>query len=113
LLVEARVRPGDIAFLHPGARAVVKFTAYDFAIYGGLNANVEHISADTITDEKGESYYLVRARTDESYFGPKAAPLPLISGMTVNVDILPGNKTVLEYLLKPVLRANEMAVEER
>lgn len=113
LVVEARVRPGDIAFLHPGARAVVKFTAYDFAIYGGLNANVEHISADTITDEKGESYYLVRARTDESYFGPEAAPLPIIPGMTVNLDILTGKKTVLEYLLKPVLRAKEMALKER
>lgn len=112
LLVEARVRPGDIAFLHPGARAMVKFTAYDFAIYGGLNAKVEHISADTITDEKGESYYLVRARTDESHFGPNAAPLPIIPGMTVNVDILTGKKTVLEYLLKPVLRAKEMALKE-
>jgi adhesin transport system membrane fusion protein len=112
LLVEARVRPGDIAFLHPGARAVVKFTAYDFAIYGGLDANVEHISADTITDEKGESYYLVRARTDASHFGPEAEPLPIIPGMTVNVDILTGKKTVLEYLLKPVLRAKELALKE-
>jgi adhesin transport system membrane fusion protein len=113
LLVEARIRPGDIAFLHPGAKATVKFTAYDFAIYGGLAAEVEHISADTITGEQDESYYLVRVRTNESHLGPIDNPLPIIAGMTTNVDILTGKKTVLDLLLKPVLRAKEMALRER
>lgn len=113
LLVEARVRPADIAFLHPDQHAIVKFSAYDFAIYGGLDAVVEHISADTISDEKGESFYLVRVRTDRSYLGTDTDPLPIIPGMVGSVDILTGKKTVLSYLMKPVLRARERAFTER
>lgn len=113
LLVEARVRPQDIAFLSPGQKAVVKFSAYDFAIYGGLEGRVEQISADTITDEQGESYYLVKVRTDKAHLGTDDAPLPIIPGMVGTVDILTGKKTVLSYLLKPVLRARERALTER
>lgn len=113
LLLEAQVRPADIAFLHPGQRAVVKFSAYDFAIYGGLQANVEHISADTINDERGDSYYLVRVRTEKSFLGTEQNPLPIIPGMVGTVDILTGKKTVLNYLLKPVLRAKGRALTER
>jgi adhesin transport system membrane fusion protein len=113
LLVEAQVRPADIAFLRPGLKAIVKFSAYDYAIYGGLDAKLEHISADTITDEEGNAFYLVRVRTDQSYLGSEAKPLPIIPGMTATVDILTGKKTVLEYLLKPVLRARERALRER
>ena len=113
LLIEAKISPRDIAFLRPNLQATVKFTAYDFTIYGGLDAKLEQISADSITDEKGNSFYLVQLRTDKSYLGPKTNPLPIIPGMIASVDILTGKKTVLSYLLKPVLRAKHMALRER
>jgi len=113
LLVEAHVRPSDIAFLRPDQNAEVKLTAYDYAIYGGLTAKLEHISADTITDERGDSYYLIKVRTDRDNLGPRDAPLEIIPGMTAVVDILTGEKTVLDYLLKPILRAKERALRER
>jgi len=113
LVIEARIRPADIAFLHSEQKATVKFTAYDYAIYGGLDAKVEHISADTITDEQGDSYYLVKVRTDKNSLGTKEGVLPIIPGMLTNVDILTGKKTVLDYLLKPVLKAREKAMRER
>jgi len=111
LLLEARVQPRDIAFLHPGQQAMVKFTAYDFAIYGGLEGTLEHIGADTITDEKGNAFYIVRVRTNRPGFGD--ANLPIIPGMVAQVDILTGKKSVLTYLLKPVLRAKSVALTER
>jgi adhesin transport system membrane fusion protein len=113
LLIEAQIRPSDIAFLHPGESAMVKFTAYDFSIFGGLRASLEHISADTITNERGESFFLIRLRTERNYLGTKAKPLPIITGMTVNVDILTGKKTLLDYLLKPIKKAQEQALRER
>jgi membrane fusion protein, adhesin transport system len=113
LLVEARVRPADIAFLRPGLPAVVKITAYDFAIYGGLAATVEDISADTIVDERGERFYRIRVRTEEAVLERAGEPLPIIPGMTAQVDILTGEKTVLDYLLKPILRARDHALRER
>ena len=113
LLVEAKIRPSDIAFLHPGLKAIVKITAYDFSIYGGLEAKVERISADTITDEEGESYYIVRVRTNQSYIDSPGAPLPIIPGMLTEVNILTGKKSVMGYLLKPILRARERAMRER
>jgi adhesin transport system membrane fusion protein len=113
LLVEAHVRPADIAFLRPNQDAQVKLTAYDYAIYGGLPAKLEHISADTITNEDGESFYLIRVRTERSHLGTEEHPLKIIPGMTAVVDILTGEKTVLDYLMKPVLRAREMALRER
>ena len=113
LLVEANIRPRDIAFIRPGQDVTVKLTAYDFAIYGGLHASLEHISADTITDSEGESYYLVRVRTDRNHLGTEAEPLPIIPGMQTEVDILTGKKTVLTYLVKPVLRGMNHALSER
>lgn len=113
LLIEARIRPADIAFLHPGQPATVKVTAYDFSIYGGLEGVVEDISADTITDDKGESFYRVRVRTESSALERAGEPLPIIPGMTTQVDILTGQKTVMDYLLKPILRAKERALRER
>jgi adhesin transport system membrane fusion protein len=113
LLVEAHVRPADIAFLRPDQAAQVKLTAYDFAIYGGLPAKLEHISADTITDENGDSFYLIKVRTERSYLGTEGNPLKIIPGMTAVVDILTGEKSVLDYLLKPVLRARDRALRER
>jgi membrane fusion protein, adhesin transport system len=110
LLIEAKVSPKDIAFLHPGQEAIVKFTAYDFVVYGGLKGKVEHISPDTITDEKERTFYIVRVRTERAGFNPS---LPIMPGMMTQVDILTGKKTVLAYLLKPVLRARQNAMTER
>jgi adhesin transport system membrane fusion protein len=112
LLVEAKIKPRDIAFLRPGLPAKVKLTAYDFAIYGGLEAQVEHISADTFTEENGDAYYLVRVRTNEPELVRGEKSFSIIPGMTAEVDILVGEKTVLSYLLKPVLRARENALRE-
>lgn len=111
LLLEVRILPRDIGFLHADQKAEVKFTAYDFAIYGGLEGKVEQIGADTVTDEKGNSYYVVRVRTDRSTVGDKN--LPIIPGMVAEVHILTGKRTVLQYLLKPVLRAKANAFTER
>ncbi|MCX5856354.1 MAG: HlyD family type I secretion periplasmic adaptor subunit, partial [Deltaproteobacteria bacterium] len=113
LLIDAKIKPSDIAFLRPDQKAKVKITAYDFTIFGGLDAKLENIGADSITDEKGNSYYLVKLRTDKSYLGTKEKPLPIIAGMVATADILTGKKTVLSYLLKPVLRAKYMALRER
>ncbi|GEC95040.1 HlyD family type I secretion periplasmic adaptor subunit [Zoogloea ramigera] len=111
LLLEARVQPKDIAFLRPGQPAHVKFTAYDFSIYGGLDATLEHIGADTITDDKGNAFYIVRVRTTQSSIGE--AHMPIIPGMVAEVDILTGKKSLLSYLMKPVLRAKANALTER
>jgi adhesin transport system membrane fusion protein len=114
LLVEAQVRPSDIAFMYPNQKAVVKISAYDFSIYGGLDAVVEQISADAIEDkEKGESFFRIYLRTDRNYLGTAEDPLPIIPGMTASVDILTGEKTVMEYLMKPILRARNDALRER
>jgi adhesin transport system membrane fusion protein len=114
LLVEARVMPKDIAFIRPGLKATVKLTAYDFAIYGGLEAKVEHISADTYMDERDDTpYYLVRVRTSDNFLVRNGETLPIIPGMTTEVDILAGKKTVLDYLLKPILKARDNALQER
>lgn len=113
LLVEAMVRPSDIAFLRPGLPATVKITAYDFAIYGGLKGQVEDISADSITNERGESFFRVRVRTERNHLGSEEKPLAIIPGMTAQVDVLTGRKTVLDYLLKPILKARDRALTER
>ncbi|HBX56647.1 HlyD family type I secretion periplasmic adaptor subunit [Pseudomonas sp. UBA2684] len=113
LLIEAKVRPQDVAFLHPGQKAMVKFSAYDYTIYGGLRANLELISADTITDEEGNSFYLIQVRTDKSHLGSNEHPLLIIPGMIATVDIITGEKSVLDYLLKPVLKARAEALRER
>ena len=110
LVLEARVAPKDIAFIVPGQAATVKFTAYDFSIYGGLDANVENISPDTVVDERGNAFYLVRVRTKRAGFTDK---LPIIPGMTAEVDVLTGKKSVLSYLLKPVLKVQAYALRER
>ena len=110
LLLEAKITPKDIAFLRPGQLARVKFTAYDFAIYGGLDAVVEQIGADTVMDERGNAFYIVRVRTEASSLGDN---LPIIPGMVAQVDVLTGKKTILNYLLKPVLRAKANALTER
>lgn len=110
LLVEVRIRPKDIAFLIPGQEALVKLTAYDFVVYGGLEGTVEHIGADTIMDSEGNPFYEVHVRTKEAGFGEDT---PIMPGMTVQVDILTGKKTILAYLMKHVLRAKQCALTER
>lgn len=114
LMVEARISPRDIAFLRPDLPAVVKLTAYDFATYGGMDAQLEHISADTFTDEQtDEPYFLVRVRTQRNSLDDTSRKLPIIPGMTAEVDIVTGKKTILDYLLKPILRAMDNALRER
>lgn len=113
LLIEAKISPKDIAFLRPGLSAVVRLTAYDFSIYGGLKGTLEHISADTIEDEKGNLYYLIRVRTENTDLGRGTTSLPIIPGMMATVDIMTGKKSVLDYLLKPIFKAQQQALRER
>lgn len=113
LLIEVKIAPQDIGFLHPGLKAIIKFTAYDFTNYGGLKGTLETISADTIQDEEGNSYYLVRIRTEENNLvGPTGESLPIIPGMTTSADIITGKRSVLDYLLKPILKARQTALRE-
>ena len=104
-------------FLRPGLAAMVKLSAYDFSIYGGFEGTVEHISADAIVDERpgsrAESYYLVRVRTQHGSHGAGDKRLKILPGMQATVDIRTGRKTVLQYLLKPILRAKQTALRER
>jgi adhesin transport system membrane fusion protein len=114
LLIEAQIRPQDRGFIAPNQKAKVKITAYDYSIYGGLDAVLEQISADAIENEKKELFFRVRLRTDKNFLiGKNGEQLPIIPGMTATVDILTGHKTVLEYLLKPILKARETALTER
>jgi len=113
LLIEARIRPADIAFLHPGQKAMIKITAYDFSIFGGLDGVLEAISADTIEDDDGESFYKVKLRTQKNAIAYRGEELPIMPGMTASIDILTGKKSVLAYLLKPILRAKQNALRER
>ena len=115
LLVEANVRPSDIAFIHPGHEATVKFTAYDYSIYGGLKGKVEQISVDTITDDQGESFYQIKVRTAGATLGrdKEGKELEIIPGMVAEVDVLTGQKSVMTYLLKPINRARQKAFRER
>lgn len=113
LLVEARIRPSDIAFLYPGMKAIVKITAYDYSIYGSLNGELIDISADTITDEQGQSFYRVRIKTTENELKRNGDSLPIFPGMVASVDILTGEKTIMEYILKPILKTVNNAMKER
>lgn len=119
LLVEGKIRPSDVAFLRPGLPAKVKITAYDFAIYGGLDGHVEYISPDTLKDDQkaasgrpDDTYYRVLILTDKSTLHAGNKDLPIIPGMVATVEIRTGEKTILDYLLKPVLKAKE-AFRER
>ncbi|QXH46581.1 HlyD family type I secretion periplasmic adaptor subunit [Pseudomonas xanthosomatis] len=114
LVIEAKILPKDIAFLHPGQEAMVKFTAYDYTIYGGLEAKLEQIGADTVTDEdKKTTYYPIRLRTEKSHLGTDDKPLLIIPGMVATVDIKTGKKTIMSYLLKPIIKAKAEALRER
>lgn len=113
LLVEAQIRPADIAFLRKGLKAIVKISAYDFAVYGGLDAELENIGADTVVDEEGNSFYKIKVRTKKNSLERNGEVLNIIPGMVATVDILTGKKTVLDYLLKPLMRAKDTALRER
>ncbi|MFT6122381.1 MAG: adhesin transport system membrane fusion protein [Oleiphilaceae bacterium] len=112
LLIETKIKPADIARLYPGQLAMVKFTAYDFTVYGGLEAEVVHISADSIVNKNGESFYLVRVKTKTNDLGKQGELLPIFPGMIAQVDILTGKKTILNYILKPILKAKQVALTE-
>jgi len=113
LLVEVKIKPKDIAFIYYKQKAIVKFTAYDFSIYGGLTGEVVLISPDTIKDEKDNVFYKVRIKTDKNYIERKGKRLKLIPGMTTSVDIITGQKSVLDYILKPILKTKQYTFTER
>ncbi|MCZ6838519.1 MAG: HlyD family type I secretion periplasmic adaptor subunit [Alphaproteobacteria bacterium] len=113
LLIEAQVRPADIAFLRPGQLAVVKLTAYDFTLYGTLEGQLERISVDTIEDEQGERFYKILVRTQRNFLGEESAGNVILPGMVAQVDVITGKKTVLQYITSPLLRVQGQALRER
>ncbi len=116
LLIEAKLRPVDVAFVRPGQDAVVKVTAYDFARFGSLRGRVEFLSADAVDekiDGREQSFFRILVRTDRDHFGSDEAPLRVMPGMAAEVDVLTGKRTVLEYMLRPLVRAQQTALTER
>lgn len=113
LVVEGRIRPADIAFIYPGQKAVVRVSAFDFSVYGALEGQVVDISPDSITNEKGESFYRVKVRTKETKLKKGSKEYDIIPGMQATVDIITGEKSVMTYLLKPFVKASQTALRER
>lgn len=113
LIVEVKLKPSDIAFIYAGQKAIVKLSAYDFAVYGSLSGKVIGISADTKTDKKEEAFYTVRIETDKSYLEHNGKKLSIITGMTLSADIITGRKSVLDYILKPILKTKQHMLSER
>lgn len=114
LLVEARISPRDVAFVRPGQPALIKVTAYDFSIYGGLEGEVQNISADSLVDQStGETYYQVLVKTDQAELVRNGKRYAIIPGMVATADIMTGKKTILAYLMKPINKARNEALRER
>lgn len=113
LLIEARIRPQDVAFISPEQDASIKLTAYDYSIYGTLDGKVERISADTTVDDQGEVFYRIVVRTNENTLAFNGENLPILPGMVATVDVRTGRKTVLDYILKPIRKARHEALRER
>ena len=116
LLVEAKIDPKDIAFISPAQKAIVKITAYDFAIYGGLDGKIIEISADSMIDKESKdnkSYYQVTIQTEKNYLERNGEKLPIIPGMVASVDIITGKKTIMDYFLKPIIKIKEGSLNER
>ena len=114
LLVEARISPRDVAFVRAGQKAIVKITAYDFSIFGGLDGEVSNVSADSLVDkESGEAFYIVQIETDRSQLMRNGQAYPIIPGMIAQAEILTGRKSILSYLLKPINKARQEALTER
>ena len=112
LLVQIEVEPKDVANISVGQLARLKFSAYDFAIYGSLQGELAFLSADTVTEKDGSSHYIARIRPERAYLGQHNKKLPIRVGMTAEADIITNKKTILEYLLKPVNRGLERAMRE-
>ena len=112
LLVEVHIKPADIASIDINQKTRLKFSAYDFAIHGSVSGKVTFVSADTITDEEGHSFYIVRVRPDQTYLGNERRLMPIKVGMTSEADIITAKKTILEYILKPISRGLEKALTE-
>ena len=113
LIVEVKLLPKDIAFIYHGQKAIVKFSAYDFSIYGGLDGHVINISPDTITEKDDKTYYLVRIETEKNFIGDREKSMKIIPGMVADVDIMTGKKTILDYILKPILKTKQYTFTER
>lgn len=113
LLIEGHIKPSDIAFIHPGQKAVVRLTSFDSSIYGTLDGTVTEVSPDSMTTEKGESFYRVRVRTDKTTLSKGGKTYSIIPGMQATIDVVTGNKTVLKYLVKPFAKAAQTAFTER
>ncbi len=113
LSLEIKIKPSDIAFIRPGAEAKVKISAYDYAIHGGLIGHVVNISPDTITDKKENTFYLINVETDKNYLGTEEHPLQITPGMMASVDIVTGKKTIMQYILKPILKSKQYVFSER
>lgn len=113
LIVEVKILPSDIAFIYQGQKAVVKFSAYDFSIYGGLDGEVINISPDTITEKDDKTYYLVRIKTTKNFIGMEDKKMKIIPGMVADVDIITGKKSILDYILKPILKTKQYTFTER
>ncbi len=116
LVVEAKIDPKDIAFINPSQKAIIKITAYDFSIYGGLEGHIIEISADSIVDKdskEGKSYYRVLVKTDKNYLERRGKKLPIIPGMVATVDIVTGKKTIMDFILKPILKVKQDSLHER
>lgn len=113
LFLEIKIKPSDIAYIHPGAEAKIKVSAYDYSIYGGLTGTVVSISPDTITDEKDNTFYLIHVKTKKNHLGTDENPMKIIPGMTVNVDIKTGKKTIMQYILKPILKSKQYVFTEK
>ena len=113
LLIEAKINPKDIAFLRPGLQASIKITAYDYAVYGNLKGELIRVSADSITDDQGNVFYKAYLKTEGTILSKAKKILPIMPGMVSSVDILTGKKSVLDYLLKPILKAKQRALTER
>jgi adhesin transport system membrane fusion protein len=114
LLIEARLKPSDVAFVLPGQPAEIKFTAYDFSIFGGLRGEVANVSADSMIDPNTrETFYIVLIKTGDSVLHFNGEILPILPGMVASVEIITGKKTILQYLLKPINKARDEALRER
>lgn len=116
LLIEAKIDPKDIAFINPSQKAIVKITAYDFSIYGSLEGKIVEISADSIKDEdsrEGKTYYKVTIKTEKNYLEKDGERYSIIPGMIASVDIVTGKKTILEFILKPIIKTKDSALHER
>jgi adhesin transport system membrane fusion protein len=113
LMIRAKVAPADVAFLRPGQDVKVKITAYDSSIYGTLDGKLDRISADTVEDAQGNAFFEIDVRTNKNYLGTEAKPLRIFSGMVSETEVITGKRTILTYLMKPVLRTKDRAFTEK